>query len=224
LIGNWKFDICHFRDIIPHLDKNANLCYTIQLANQGYRYMVSFLISKNMLFKPKNNHKYTNIAYNLAMLGAILWQIVIPTTVLADISQNTDKNHVLSQTQADRMFYPYIDKKPSYTINGVITAYTSTKGQTDDDPFTAAWGEQVYDGMIANNCLKHNTAVKIPEYDKNLVLRVSDRMNKKYGCERFDIWLDTTRAEAMKFGVKRLVVEVYYPEIVPVPTQLAMAK
>lgn len=177
-----------------------------------------------MIFKPKNNHKFTNIAYNLALLGAILWQIVSPVAVLADISQNTGKEHVLSQTQADRMFYPNIDKTPDLVIKGRVTAYTSTPGQTDDDPFTAAWGERVYDGMVANNCLKHNTIVKFPDLFPNKLFRIADRMNKRYGCDQFDMWMNVPRSEALKFGAKRLVVEVYYPEVVPVPAQLALAK
>ncbi len=104
------------------------------------------------------------------------------------------------------------EEKPDRTIDAVITAYTSTRGQTDDDPFTAASGKRVHDGMIAANGLPFGTQIKIPALYGDKIFVVEDRMNKRYGLGRMDIWLDTTRAEAMKFGVKRLKVEIYYPE------------
>lgn len=101
--------------------------------------------------------------------------------------------------------------KPDKVVQSVITAYTSTPGQTDDDPFIAAWGDRVYDGMIAANWLPRGTRIKIPDLYGDKVFTVADRMNSRYGYGRLDIWLDTTRAEALKFGVKRVEVEVYYP-------------
>ncbi len=172
-----------------------------------------------MIIKPKNNLKLAPVAINLAVLIAILWQTVSPTIVLAQESEN---EVVLTQTQADRMFYPNTAKKANLKVKAVITAYTSTVDQTDDDPFIAASGKRVYDGMIAANWLPMGTKIKIPAIYGDKVFTVHDRMNKRYGYGRMDIWLDTTKAEARKFGVKRVEVEVYYPEKAPV--QLAIEK
>ena len=37
-------------------------------------------------------------------------------------------------------------------------------------------------------------------------------MNSRYGYGRFDVWLDMSRAEARKFGVKRVEVEIFLPK------------
>jgi len=95
-------------------------------------------------------------------------------------------------------------------VHAVITAYTSTPNQTDDTPFIAAWGDRVYDGMIAANWLPRGTKIRIPSLYGDKIFTVADRMNSRYGYGRLDIWMDTTRTEARKFGVQRVDVEVYY--------------
>ena len=92
----------------------------------------------------------------------------------------------------------------------MITAYSSTPGQTDDDPFTAASGKRVYDGMVANNCLRFGTKLRFPDLYGDKIFTVDDRMNSRYGCHRFDIWLDEPMVKVRSFGVKRVGVEVFY--------------
>lgn len=101
-------------------------------------------------------------------------------------------------------------EQPDKAVEVVMTAYTSTPDQTDDTPFIAASGKRVYDGMIAANWLPFGTKIKIPELYGDKIFTIDDRMNSRYGYGRMDIWLDTTKAEARKFGVKRLAVEIYY--------------
>ncbi len=103
-------------------------------------------------------------------------------------------------------------RQPDRVIKAVITAYTSTPDQTDDDPFIAATGKRVHDGMIAANGMPFGTVIKIPALYGEKEFVVEDRMNARYGFGRMDVWLDTSKAEARKFGVKRLQVEIYYPE------------
>lgn len=111
----------------------------------------------------------------------------------------------------NRLALLYVDSKnPDKIVNTVITAYTSTPDQTDNTPFIAASGKKVYDGMIAANWLPFGTKVKIPELYGDKLFTVYDRMNKRYGYGRMDIWLDETKTEARKFGVKRVKVEIYY--------------
>jgi len=104
------------------------------------------------------------------------------------------------------------DEKPHKIVKAVITAYTSTPGQTDSTPFIGASGKHVYDGMIAANWLPFGTKVKIPALYGDKVFTVDDRMNSRYGYGRMDIWFDTTRAEALKFGVQRVEVQIFYEE------------
>jgi 3D (Asp-Asp-Asp) domain-containing protein len=88
-------------------------------------------------------------------------------------------------------------------LKGVWTAYNSEAGQTDADPLTMASGKKVYDGAIANNCLPFGTKVKV----NGKVKVVEDRMNSRYGCEYFDIFMQSYD-EAIKFGKKELTYEI----------------
>jgi len=87
-----------------------------------------------------------------------------------------------------------------------ITAYSSTKDQTDGSPFIAASGKKVYDGMVAANFLPFGTKIKIPALFGDKIFTVDDRMNKRFQ-NRVDIWF-TTRIEAIKFGVQKTIIEV----------------
>ncbi len=166
------------------------------------------------------------IAINLAVLGAVITQIALPLAVKADVATempNLSQNNVFqgqTMKQGPTPIKPVklsirpIDReKPDKVIaKAVITAYTSTPGQTDDTPFIAASGKRVHDGMIAANGLPFGTRVKIPAVYGEKIFVVEDRMNRRYGYGRFDVWLDMSRAEARKFGVKRVEVEIFYPE------------
>ena len=89
----------------------------------------------------------------------------------------------------------------------VMTAYSSTRDQTDSDPFTTASGQKVRDGIIAMNGVPFGTKVRIPEKFGNKVFVVQDRMSARYGSSRGDIWMQT-RHEAKHWGVKRVKVEI----------------
>ncbi len=178
------------------------------------------------LVNTKSTTSAMKIAINLAVLGAVLSQIALPVMVKADVDTdlaNLSQN-LISQgntlTQGPDTIKPVklglrpIDREiPDKVIDkAVITAYTSTPGQTDDSPFIAASGKRVHDGMIAANGLPFGTRVKIPSVYGEKIFVVEDRMNRRYGYGRFDVWLDMSRAEARKFGVKRVAVEIFYPE------------
>jgi len=159
----------------------------------------------------------------LAVILALLSQFVQPTLVYADtanVSENTDAvgqptdlaQLTIDKNSAGHLVYPELSyPQPDKVVKAVITAYTSTVDQCDDDPFIAAWGDRVYDGMIAANWLPRGTKVKIPSLFGDKIFTVADRMNARYGYGRLDIWMDATKGEARKFGVQRVEVEVYYP-------------
>lgn len=87
-----------------------------------------------------------------------------------------------------------------------VTAYSSTPDQTDDSPFITANGTYVRDGIIACNFLPFGTEVKFPEVYGDKIFTVHDRMAKKHN-DKMDIWM-ASRADALKFGVKKLTYEV----------------
>jgi 3D (Asp-Asp-Asp) domain-containing protein len=91
------------------------------------------------------------------------------------------------------------------------SAYNSLRGQTDNTPDIAAWGDKLKPGMKAiavsrdllSMGLTHNTHVRI----KGLpgTYRVLDKMNKRWS-RKIDIYMGTDRNKAMNWG--RRTVEI----------------
>lgn len=97
-----------------------------------------------------------------------------------------------------------IDPGPELEIiEAIVTAYSSTPDQTDSTPFITASNQKVRKGIAANNCLKFGSKVEID----NEIFEIQDRMNKRYGCEYFDIWFEN-RKEARLWGKQNLKVLV----------------
>ncbi len=88
-------------------------------------------------------------------------------------------------------------------IQARISAYTSDPAETDDTPNIMANGKKTRKGVVANNCLKFGTEVEI----QGKTYTVEDRMNKRYGCEQFDIWHEH-KATAIAWGVRKLPVSI----------------
>jgi len=169
-----------------------------------------------MINKPKFSITYRSRLVKIAVLSAVCINFTGIQPVLAKnifdhgiFSAKTEQ--VLSQSTEDRMFYP-TNTAPDKIVAGVITAYSSTVDQCDSDPFIAASGKRVYDGMIAANFLPLGTKVKIPSLYGDKIFTVDDRMNARYGYGRMDIWMDAPRSVVNAFGVKRVDVEIYYEE------------
>ena len=86
----------------------------------------------------------------------------------------------------------------------LVTAYSSTVDQCDSTPFITASGTHVHDGTIAANFLRFGTKVKFPALYGDKIFTVEDRMKSN---RKVDIWFPT-RAEALKFGAKRTMMEI----------------
>ncbi|OGH81932.1 MAG: hypothetical protein A2469_01390 [Candidatus Magasanikbacteria bacterium RIFOXYC2_FULL_40_16] len=108
------------------------------------------------------------------------------------------------------------DRAPLQTIWVVATAYSSDPAQTDSTPCIPADGydlcahyERFGEGnTIAANFLPLGAQIKIPELYGEKIFVVHDRMNRRYGYGRIDIWMPT-KEEAKIFGVKYLKLEYY---------------
>ena len=92
-------------------------------------------------------------------------------------------------------------------VRVVVTAYSSTPWETDDNPFITASGKWVEDGFVANNKFPIGTKVRFPEIYGEKVFVIEDRMNWKKGSYQFDIWLPS-HWEAKDFGVKTTYIEI----------------
>ena len=91
-----------------------------------------------------------------------------------------------------------------YSVLASISGFNAVPEQTDSTPFTMASGKRVYEGAIANNCLEFGTRIKIGE-DWYFV---EDRMNKRYGCEYFDIFF-WSEDEAKQWGRRTIKIEIH---------------
>ena len=90
---------------------------------------------------------------------------------------------------------------PEFT--GVFTASNALVSQTDSTPTITASNQKVRDGIVANNCLPFGTKIRV----NNRVLEIQDRMNRRYGCQNFDIYMNDY-SDAVDFGRQTLKYEV----------------
>ena len=97
--------------------------------------------------------------------------------------------------------------KPSQNIKMIVTAYSSTLWETDNDPYITASGSGVKEGIVANNMLPFGTEIKIPELYGDKVFVVEDRMNWRKSNYHIDIWFPNY-SEALNFGAKITYIEV----------------
>lgn len=90
------------------------------------------------------------------------------------------------------------------TITVLSTAYSSTKAQTDSNPFITASGKRVGPGTMAANFLPFDTKVRIG----NNTYTITDRMNSRYNNKYIvDIWMPN-RTQALQYGAKVVELEV----------------
>ncbi len=101
----------------------------------------------------------------------------------------------------------YPEPKVIKKLSVVITAYSSTLWETDEDPYITAAGTWVREGIVANNYFPFGTKIRIPEIYGDRIFIVEDRMNWKKGNYHFDIWFSSHQA-AENFGAKRTFIEV----------------
>jgi 3D (Asp-Asp-Asp) domain-containing protein len=102
---------------------------------------------------------------------------------------------------------PFEPEKEPIKIPAIVTAYSSTPWETDEDPHITASGKIVRDGIVANNLLPFGTKIKIPEIFGDKIFVVEDRMSWEKSNYQFDIWFENY-FEALKFGAKQTYVEI----------------
>ncbi len=93
------------------------------------------------------------------------------------------------------------------TIKVVITAYSSTPGETDDTPTITAAGTTVRDGIVANNLFPFGTKIRIPDLYGSQIFVIEDRMRWDRSNYQIDIWF-ASHQEAENFGAKTTYIEV----------------
>ncbi|MEK7643072.1 MAG: hypothetical protein AAB372_01320 [Patescibacteria group bacterium] len=105
------------------------------------------------------------------------------------------------------------DDEPVHTALVTVTAYSSRVGETDSTPFVTASGKRVRWGIVASNAFEFGTKVKFPDLFGQQVFVVQDRMNKRHGSNRMDIWFSSTRG-AQEFGARTTRAEIIgHPDV-----------
>lgn len=144
------------------------------------------------------------------LIPAIAIFFLLSATLVADSKDleavNLSEENYLLENDALSLFSKKEEAK-SKVVKVIVTAYSSTVSQTDEDPFTTASGIQVKDGIVANNMLPFGTEIKIPEYFGERVFVVEDRMHSRKGPYWVDIWFESTE-EAKEFGIKEAYIEI----------------
>jgi len=92
-------------------------------------------------------------------------------------------------------------------VRVIVTAYSSSTFETDDNPYITAAGTFVRDGVIANNKYPFGTKIRIPEIYGDKIFVVEDRMHWKKGNYHVDIWFPSYW-QALNFGSKRTYIEI----------------
>jgi len=105
--------------------------------------------------------------------------------------------------------------KKSLTVDA--TAYNSVPGQTDGDPWVAAWNNRLRPGekviAVSRDLEKHGLTngakVKIEGLPGTYTVR--DRMNKRFK-NRIDVWMEKDIKKARKWGHKKLKISWVRPK------------
>jgi 3D (Asp-Asp-Asp) domain-containing protein len=167
----------------------------------------------------KNRQKKLFQTVNFMILLSLAVNFSFPQmTIAQDIEVNTNKITIINAFSTDkpdlRTFGDIRKEKIinktviKYTRYILVTAYSSTVDQCDSTPFITANGTRVHDGIIAANSLRFGTKVRFPEYSKDKIYTVEDRMHARFN-KRADIWMET-RQQAQQFGAQWLKMEVLY--------------
>lgn len=103
--------------------------------------------------------------------------------------------------------YPNSESQVIQRVNVIVTGYSSSPLETDDNPYITAAGTWVREGIVANNMLPLGTKIKIPEIYGDKIFVIEDRMHWKKGYYHIDIWF-SSYWQALNFGAKNTQIEI----------------
>jgi len=108
------------------------------------------------------------------------------------------------------------DEAPRF-LSVTATAYNSVEAQTNSDPWTAAWGDRLRNGMkviavsrdLLAMGLDRGTVVEIDGLDGEYV--VLDKMNKRWE-RKIDVYFGDDIAAARSFGSRSVILRWQGPD------------
>jgi 3D (Asp-Asp-Asp) domain-containing protein len=143
----------------------------------------------------------------LLILTGILFEFPLEAENSNILPKESEKVVISQGNSVLRISSPNNPEKEPIRILAIVTAYSSTPWETDEDPHVTASGKPVRDGIVANNLLPFGTKIKIPEIFGDKIFVVEDRMKRGKSKYQFDVWFENY-FEALKFGAKRTYVEI----------------
>jgi len=171
------------------------------------------LIGRKIGFKP--------IISALSAIG-LFFAIITPlnTNVEGSLTENIVENNSRTYIKEDspevlqtveRVFLApnieQIDSESSSFIKVLVTGYSSTPEETDEDPFITASGKIVKEGIVACNFLPFETKVRFPLLYPDKIFVVEDKMHHRFSKNRVDIWFPS-KDLALEFGAKETIMEI----------------
>ena len=151
----------------------------------------------------------SNTGSALGRVGAAAKELLFSSVAYAEPTPYVIPEGGLATAQHIAVIAPYVaplgiqEETPRRTHQVTLTAYSSSVDETDSTPFITASGQTVRPGIVANNCLPFGAKVKI----NGEIYEVQDRMNIRYGCPKYDIWM-ASKWEARQFGKRTGLVEI----------------
>lgn len=190
---------------IFHIINNINGFLIWLKRKQSSALPVSIIIKT---FSPKGGE----IIISLVMAGIIVSESVFGAIVLQNKAESIsipDNFSSLATIQGNSLLavFDLPQPVPIKELPMLITAYSSTVWETDEDPFITASGSIVKDGIVANNILPFGTKIRIPELYGDKIFVVEDRMHWEKSGYQLDIWFPD-HWQAKNFGAKRTYVEI----------------
>jgi 3D (Asp-Asp-Asp) domain-containing protein len=146
------------------------------------------ILQKSFALDLQKNDENISSSQMVVLNNNSLFPVSSPTSFIS----NDEKENSLNTTKRVKM---------------LITAYSSSLDETDDDPHITASGKKVKWGIVANNFLPFGTKIKIPSLFGNEVFVVEDRMANHKKIDQIDIWFPS-QEEAMRFGVRSAYIEI----------------
>jgi len=152
----------------------------------------------------------------IILIGMPIWVSLLSQETEADFERPTlfggampvvIQGNSLLPLSNQQTTYPTIVEENVKRIPVLVTAYSSSPWETDENPYITAAGTQVRQGVVASNLLPIGTKVRLPELYGDRVFVVEDRMNPKKGIYQLDIWFPSYW-EAKIFGAKKTYMEV----------------
>jgi 3D (Asp-Asp-Asp) domain-containing protein len=143
----------------------------------------------------------------LLILTGILFEFPLEAENSNILQKEPEKIVIFQGNSVFSISSPNNPEKETIRIFAIVTAYSSTPWETDEDPHITASGKPVRDGIVANNLLPFGTKIKIPEIFGDKIFVVEDRMSFEKSNYQFDVWFEDY-FEALKFGAKKTYVEI----------------